>query len=110
MKKRLLYMASAVALLQLTACEKDRLNPIPTNSIAEASAFDSRLRIEGQVRAIYASIKNSGMYGGRYQIFNDIRGGDFNNERTNVVTGFDVWNYTPSNSSTNSVQNHWSRS
>ncbi|MFN5987235.1 MAG: RagB/SusD family nutrient uptake outer membrane protein, partial [Chitinophagaceae bacterium] len=41
--------------------------------------------------------------------FNDIRGGDFNNERTNVVTGFDVWNYTPSNSSTNSVQNHWSR-
>ncbi|WP_132050983.1 RagB/SusD family nutrient uptake outer membrane protein [Pseudocnuella soli] len=109
MKKSFLYIASAAALLQLTACEKDRLNPIPTNSIAEASAFDSRLRIEGQVRAIYASIKNSGMYGGRYQIFNDIRGGDFLNERTNVVTGFDVWNYTPSNSSTNSVQNHWSR-
>ena len=49
------------------------------------------------------------MYGGRYQIFNDIRGEEFNNERTNVVTGFDIWNYTPSNSSTNSVLNHWAR-
>ncbi|MCG7860502.1 RagB/SusD family nutrient uptake outer membrane protein, partial [Flavihumibacter sediminis] len=44
-----------------------------------------------------------------YQIFNDIRGGDFQNDRTNVVTGFDVWNYTPSNSSSNSVQAVWSR-
>ena len=94
---------------QLLSCSKERLEPIPTNSIADVSAFDSKLRIEGQVRAIYASIKNAGMYGGRYQIFNDIRGGDFQNDRTNVVTGFDVWNYTPSNSSTNSVQNHWSR-
>ncbi|WP_204270172.1 RagB/SusD family nutrient uptake outer membrane protein, partial [Klebsiella aerogenes] len=38
-----------------------------------------------------------------------IRGEEFNNERTNVVTGFDIWNYTPSNSSTNSVLNHWAR-
>ena len=26
-----------------------------------------------------------------------------------MVTGFDIWNYTPSNSSTNSVLNHWAR-
>lgn len=109
MKKTLLYITAAAAIFQLTACEKDRLYPTPTNSIADVTAFDSRLRIEGQVRGLYATIKNSGMYGGRYQIFNDIRGGDFINERTNVVTGFDVYNYTPSNSSTNSVQNHWSR-
>jgi starch-binding outer membrane protein, SusD/RagB family len=49
------------------------------------------------------------MFGGRYQIFNDIRGGDFQNRTTNVVTGYDIYNYTPSNSSTNSVENHWTR-
>lgn len=110
MKKNLLYIVMAAGLVQLTSCAKDNfVNPVPTNVISDLTAFDSKDRIEGQVRAIYTSIKNSGMYGGRYQIFNDIRGGDFMNDRTNVVTGFDVWNYTPSNSSTNSVQNHWSR-
>ena len=110
MKKNLLYIAMAAGLVQLTSCAKDNfVNPVPTNVISDLTAFDSKDRIEGQVRAIYTSIKNAGMYGGRYQIFNDIRGGDFMNDRTNVVTGFDVWNYTPSNSSTNSVQNHWSR-
>ena len=110
MKKNLLYILMAVGLVQMTSCAKENfVNPVPTNAISDLTAFDSKDRIEGQVRAIYASIKNAGMYGGRYQIFNDIRGGDFMNDRTNVVTGFDVWNYTPSNSSTNSVQNHWSR-
>lgn len=110
MKKNLLYIVMAAGLVQLTSCAKDNfVNPVPTNVISDLTAFDSKDRIEGQVRAIYTSIKNAGMYGGRYMIFNDIRGGDFMNERTNVVTGFDVWNYTPSNSSTNSVQNHWSR-
>jgi hypothetical protein len=110
MKKNLLYILMAAGLVQMTSCAKENfVNPVPTNVISDLTAFDSKDRIEGQVRSIYASIKNAGMYGGRYQIFNDIRGGDFMNERTNVVTGFDVWNYTPSNSSTNSVQNHWSR-
>lgn len=110
MKKNLIYVLMAAGLVQLSSCAKENfVNPVPTNVISDLTAFDSKDRIEGQVRSIYASIKNAGMYGGRYQIFNDIRGGDFMNDRTNVVTGFDVWNYTPSNSSTNSVQNHWSR-
>lgn len=100
----------AVSVIQLSSCAKDQyITPVPTNSISAETAFDSKDRIEGQVRAIYASIKNSGLYGGRYQIFNDIRGEEFSCDRTNVVTGFDVWNYTPSNGSTNSVLNHWSR-
>ncbi len=110
MKKHLLYIMLAAIGLQLASCVKDEyLSPVPTNSISAETAFDSKDRIEGQVRSIYAAIKNSGMYGGRYQIFNDIRGEEFANDRTNVVTGFDIWNYTPSNSSTNSVLNHWSR-
>jgi len=109
MKKIILKCLPVVFVLQLLGCSKERLNPVPTTTISDLSAFSTRDRIEGQVRAVYASIKNAGMYGGRYQIFNDIRGGDYSNDRTNVVTGFDVWNYTPSNSSTNSVENHWRR-
>lgn len=110
MRKNLIYyILPAVMLTQMTACYKSDLDLQPSTSISDLSAFDTKDRIEGQVRAIYASSKNSGMYGGRYQIFNDIRGGDFQNDRTNVVTGFDIWNYTPSNSSANSVQAHWRR-
>ena len=103
------YIFLAVAITQATACYKSDLNLQPSTSISDLSAFDTKERIEAQVRAIYASSKNSGMFGGRYQIFNDIRGGDFQNDRTNVVTGFDIWNYTPSNSSANSVLAHWRR-
>lgn len=110
MRKNIIrYIFLAVAVMQLTACYKSDLNLQPSTSISDLSAFDTKDRIEAQVRSLYASAKNSGMFGGRYQIFNDIRGGDFQNDRTNVVTGFDVWNYTPSNSSANSVQAHWRR-
>ncbi|MBL7768785.1 MAG: RagB/SusD family nutrient uptake outer membrane protein [Flavipsychrobacter sp.] len=109
MKKKLLYAAIAIGVIQLAGCKKEDLEPIPTNVVSDLSAFDSEVRIVGQVNAIYSTLKNAGVYGGRYQIFNDIRGGDFQNDRTNVVTGFDVWNYTPSNSSGNSVQAVWGR-
>lgn len=109
MKSRLILIAVAAGAIQLAGCKKEDLEPIPTNVVSDLTAFDTKLRIEGQVNAVYATIKNAGMFGGRYQIFNDIRGGDFQNDRTNVVTGFDVWNYTPSNSSGNSVQAHWGR-
>jgi len=109
MKQILKYVVLAAIVVQGTSCYKSQLYPVPTTSISDLSAFDTKDRIEGQVRGMYATIKNAGMYGGRYQIFNDIRGGDFQNMTTNVVTGFDIWNYTPSNSSTNSVENHWGR-
>jgi hypothetical protein len=110
MKRKLFLIAGAWGLMQLAACNKEEfLNPVPTNLISDLSAFDSELRIEGQVKALYATIKNAGLYGGRFQIFNDIRGADFINERTNVVTGFDVYNYGPANSSGNSVEAVWGR-
>ncbi|HEY0677971.1 MAG TPA: RagB/SusD family nutrient uptake outer membrane protein [Chitinophagaceae bacterium] len=109
MKKNIIYILMALLAVQVMSCSKESLNPKNTTAIPDLTAFDSKTRIEGQVRGIYATLKNAGMYGGRYQIFNDLRGADFQNERTNVVTGFDVWTYTPSNSSSNSVENHWTR-
>lgn len=107
MKKQLFYTTLAISLL--SACKKEDLELLPTNQVEYTVSFDNPVRIEGQINGLYATIKNSGLYGGRYQIFNDIRGGDFMNDRTNVVTGFDIWNYTPSNSSGNSVVAVWSR-
>ena len=50
----------AAAVVQLTSCAKDKfISPVPTNAISDLTAFDSKDRIEGQVRAIYASIKNA---------------------------------------------------
>lgn len=108
MKHKILFVISIMA-VQFISCNKDDLSPVPTNAISDLTAFDSETRILGQVRGVYATLKNAGMFGGRYQIFNDIRGGNFVNERTNVVTGFDIWNYTPSNSSGNSVVAVWAR-
>ena len=110
MKKNISYiLVTAILVIQAMSCSKESLDPRLTTGIIDLTAFDSKSRIEGQIRGIYATIKNAGLYGGRYQIFNDIRGGDFINERTNVVTGLDVYSYTPSNSSTNSIENHWAR-
>jgi hypothetical protein len=110
MKRIFFYVAGIVTLFHFSSCNKDLLSPAPTNLISDLTAFDNELRIEGQVRALYATIKNAGVYGGRFQVFNDIRGLDMLNERTNVVTGFDVWNYGPANNSGNSVEAIWSRS
>lgn len=107
--KHLLYISALAFIMFISACSKSDLNPRPTNTVPDQNAFDIELRIVGQVRGVYATMKNAGFLGGRYQIFNDIRGRNFVNERTNVVTGFDIWNYTPSNSSANSVLAVWAR-
>ena len=47
----------AAAVVQLTSFAKDKfISPVPTNAISDLTAFDSKERVEGQVRAIYASI------------------------------------------------------
>jgi starch-binding outer membrane protein, SusD/RagB family len=98
-----------VLLISFSSCNKDKLEPEFETGFESDVVFDTRTRIEGQLRGIYASVKNAGVYGGRHQIFNEIRGPEFNNVRSNVVTGFDIWNYSPTNNSVNSINNHWIR-
>ncbi len=93
----------------LLSCNKDLLDPIPQTSITDATAFDTPDRILNQVRSVYAALKSGNFYGGRYVVYGDIRGEDFVNETSNLVTGFDVWNLNPTNTSQNSVKNLWSQ-
>ncbi len=91
------------------SCKKSLLTPIPQTSITDATAFDTPGRILNQIRSIYSALKNGNFCGGRYQAYGDIRGEDFINETTNLVTGADVWNLNPAGTSQNSVKNLWSQ-
>lgn len=100
---------SVCALLTTTSCKRSLLDPIPQTSITDATAFDTPDRILNQVRSIYQAMKNGNFYGGRYVVYGDIRADDFLNETSNNVTGYDVYNLNPTNSSQNTVKNLWSQ-
>lgn len=86
--KTLLVLFVAVG---LTACFDDYLEPIPETQISELSVFDTRERVVAQVNGIYASFKSGQYLGGRYQVYNSIRGDHFLNLQTNGVTGYQTW-------------------
>lgn len=95
-----------LASVMLTSCFDEYLDPVPKTAISDLSAFDTKDRIVGQVRGVYASFKNGQYLGGRYIVYNDIRSDDWQNLGQNGVTGLMTWNHTIANS-TNEVQNLW---
>lgn len=110
MKNKIKYVIGLCFCSLLTvSCNKDLLTPVPQTSITDATAFDTPERVLNQVRSMYQGLKNGNFYGGRYQVYGDIRGEDFINETTNLVTGADVWSLNPAGTSQNSVKNLWSQ-
>ena len=102
----------AAALMNLmllvgVSCDKDILETVPTTSISSSNAFDTPERIVSQVNALYLSVKNAQFYGGRYIIYQELRGDEFILNKPNVQTGQLTWSHTV-NSSTSEVQNLWS--
>lgn len=110
MKRIFLYaMIVGAGAVALTSCNRDLLNPAPQTSISDSiSAFDKPYRIANQVTALYASLKNGNLYGGRYLVYGDIRGEDFLNLTNNLITGSDVWGLYPSSTAT-AVLGLWSQ-
>ena len=49
------------------------------------------------MRSLYGALRSGQFYGGRYIVYNDIRGDEFINELTNGVTGLEIWNETQNN-------------
>ena len=82
---------SLFLVFSLSSCDKELLNPVSETAISDANAFDTPTRVEQQINGIYATLKNGQFYGGRYLIYNDIRGEDFLNRLDNLVTGAAVW-------------------
>lgn len=93
-------IVAGLGLIGFSSCKKDLLNPVPQTSISDASAFSTPSRIQSQLLSLYGAMKGGGFYGGRFVIYGDIRGEDFINETSNLVTASDVWALNPTNSAT----------
>lgn len=93
----------------LVSCRKDLLNVTPATAVqADASAFSTTARVYAQLLSLYGTLKSGNFYGGRYVVYGDIRGEEFLNETSNLVTASDVWSMNLANSAT-SVKTLWSQ-
>lgn len=107
-KKYILITAIYSFMLVSGACKKELLNPVSQTTVASDNAFDTPLRIENQALSLYGSLKHGNFYGGRYVVYGNLRGEDFINETSNLVTASDVWSMNVANSAT-SVKTLWSQ-
>ncbi len=108
MKKTIINLAIfGATLVAYSSCNRELLTPIPQASVSDASSFSTPNRIQGQLLSLYGALKDGNFYGGRYVVYGEIRGENFINETSNLVTGADVWGLNPTNSAT-AVQNLWS--
>jgi hypothetical protein len=109
MKKKInksILVCLTLSLLGLSSCDRTLLNPIPQTTVLDALALSTPTRVQNQVLSLYGALKDGNFYGGRYVIYGDIRGEDFINETSNLVTGSDVWSLNATNSAT-AVVNLW---
>ncbi len=105
--KIIFVFALALPILGLvSSCKKDFLLKEPELNLPDKEAFANPTRILGQVNGLYTSAKSGNFLGGRYQIYNDIRGEDFINRLSNGVTGYTVYQAT-NNNADNYVANLW---
>lgn len=75
----------------LTSCNESFLDIKPETSLADVVVFDTPERVISQINGLYASAKHGRLFGGRYQIYNDIRAEEFINRTTNTVTGYTTY-------------------
>ncbi len=83
-----------------SSCKEEFLTAVPELSLSDATVFTTPDRILSQVNGLYGSSKSGSLFGGRYLIYNDIRGEEWVNRTTNSVTGYSTYqgNQDPSDS------------
>ncbi|WP_143305076.1 RagB/SusD family nutrient uptake outer membrane protein [Chitinophaga vietnamensis] len=107
MKKISVYIL-LLTIAGLGACQKDKLNPVPTTDMPDFLAFQNSERIASQVNGLYAVMKNGKFLGGKFQIANEVRGEDYQNELSNSVTLNLTWRMFVGNE-TQEVKEIWSQ-
>lgn len=106
LKKLMLFTILMMVVVISSCSDDDLLNPVNQTRISEANAFETPARVEQQVLGMYAGVKAGNFFGGRYYVYQAIRGEEFNNEKSNGVTNLFTWNFGVA-SSTNEVNNFW---
>lgn len=110
MKLKNKYIAGlCLGLVMVSSCRKELLSPVPQTSITDVTAFDTPGRVANQINSLYGAFKSGTFFGGRAQIAGEIRGEEYINETTNLVTGADVWTLNPTGTSANFVKNMWAQ-
>lgn len=104
MKKIYLLLIASIAISSCT--DTDALSPVNQTRISDVTAFETPDRALQQVLGMYGGVKTGQFYGGRYFNYQDVRGEEFNNDRSNGVTNLFTWNFGLQ-SSTNEVNNLW---
>lgn len=86
--------------MTVSSCNKEFLNAVPELDLSDATVFNTPERVLSQVNGLYGSAKSGSLFGGRYLIYNDIRGEEWVNRTTNGVTGYGTYqgNQDPSDS------------
>lgn len=91
----------------ISSCsDTEALSPVNQTRISDANAFDTPERVEQTVLGMYSGVKTGQFYGGRYFNYQDVRGEEFSNDRSNAVTNLLTWNFGVQ-SSTSEVNNLW---
>ncbi|MFD2598957.1 RagB/SusD family nutrient uptake outer membrane protein [Sphingobacterium corticis] len=104
-KKYLIWALVPITIFQSCKSESG-LYPIPETSISDQNVFDTPARIEGLVNGIYRNLKAASLYGGRYLLYQDVRGEEFINVTANSYTAYESWNNSYSSGS-NDINNLW---
>lgn len=109
MKKKIIFILS-IAIFSSYSCQKDLLNPVSQTSVAavEGAPFSTLSRIQAQVLGLYTTIRNGQLYGGRYQVYNDVKADNWINATANSVTAYQTWTETVSSTSSE-VLNLWAQ-
>ncbi|SEK62887.1 RagB/SusD family nutrient uptake outer membrane protein [Parapedobacter koreensis] len=81
-------------LLSISSCSEDFLVAEPELDISDVVIFETPERAEAAISGLYLGAKHGRLFGGRYLIYNDIKGEEFLNRTTNVVTGYSTYQFT----------------
>jgi hypothetical protein len=108
MRNKIYAIFFGLVLTSAGACKRELLTPVPETSVSDVTAFDTPDRVLSQVNGLYAALKGGKFYGGRYVVYNDVRGEDFTNVTNNNITAADMWNFSISGSSA-SIMDTWAR-
>ncbi|MCS6928924.1 MAG: RagB/SusD family nutrient uptake outer membrane protein [Saprospiraceae bacterium] len=101
-----LLVTAALLIFFPNSCRRDLLDPVPINTLADATAFATPDRFLSNLNGLYAQLKSGQFYGGRFLVYNDVRGEEFLNETGNGVTALQTWNHSVFESSSE-VINLW---
>ncbi|MGZ3754585.1 MAG: RagB/SusD family nutrient uptake outer membrane protein [Mucilaginibacter sp.] len=108
--KKIYILILGVVLLSSYSCQKSKLYPALPTSVAtqDGLPFSTPARIQAQVLALYAGLRSGQLYGGRFQVYNDVKADNWINATSNSVTAYQTWTESVSPTSSE-VINLWAQ-